>query len=102
VRRVPDGAILISHGPVYGILDETLRKKHVGCVALKDRVANLPNLRLYVSGHIHEAYGAEKHGDVLYVNACTCDSQYWPTQPPIVVDLDENGARHVPFAEWAT
>jgi Icc-related predicted phosphoesterase len=101
--QIPDDtAILITHGPAYGILDETLRRKHVGCVALKHRIAKLSNLRLYIGGHIHEAYGAEKHGDVLYVNACTCDSHYWPTQPPIVADLNENGARHIPFAEWAT
>lgn len=101
--QIPDDtAILVTHGPVHGILDETLRRKHVGCAALKDRAATLASLRLYVSGHIHEAYGAEKHGEVLYVNACTCDSQYWPSQPPIVVDLDERGTRHVPFSEWST
>lgn len=33
-------------------------------------------------GHIYEAYGAEKVGDVLHVNACICDAQYRPDQPP--------------------
>jgi len=97
-----DTAILVTHGPAYGILDETVRRKHVGCTALKARIEKVPNLRLHVCGHIHEAYGAEKHGDVLYVNACTCDSHYWPSQPPMLIDLDEQGARHVPFKEWAT
>lgn len=102
-EMIPDDtAILVTHGPVHRKLDETLRRKHVGCVALKDRIAKIPNLRLHVSGHVHEAYGAEKDGDVLYVNACTCDAQYFPDNPPIVVDLDEHGARHVPFAESDT
>lgn len=97
-----DTAILMTHGPVYGILDQTLRKVHVGCPALRRRISQLPNLKLYVCGHIHESYGTHTVDGVLHVNACTCDSQYWPTQPPIVVDLDEHGARHVPFSEWAT
>lgn len=101
--QIPDDtAILITHGPVHGILDETLRRKHVGCAALKARIENLPNLRLFMSGHIHEAYGAEKHGEVLYVNACTCDSRYFPEQPPIVVDIDDAGAQFIPFEEWST
>ena len=98
---IPDEtAILITHGPARGILDQTLSREHVGCPALKERVTRLSSLRLHISGHIHEAYGTRRMGGVLYVNACTCDSQYWPTQPPIVVELDDQGATQVPYSEW--
>jgi Icc-related predicted phosphoesterase len=91
--RIPDDTnILITHGPVYGILDLTLRREHVGCSALKARIEKLPDLRLYVSGHVHEAYGTESVGGVLYVNACSCNAEYRPLQPPIVVDLDDDHA----------
>lgn len=95
-----DTAILITHGPRYGVLDETLQKKHVGCAALAERIASLPQLRLHVFGHIHESYGVEKVGDVLHVNACICDALYRPVQPPMVIDILNGEYRHVPFAEW--
>jgi Icc-related predicted phosphoesterase len=94
--EIPDDSeILITHGPVYGILDTTLRKQHVGCVQLKDRLKTLEGLRLYVSGHIHEAYGTTEIDRTLYVNACVCNSSYRPIQKPIVVDLDESGAHTI-------
>jgi Icc-related predicted phosphoesterase len=83
-----DTEILITHGPVRGILDRTFRGEPVGCPELRARIEDLRQLRLHVCGHIHEAYGSERHGDVLYVNASSCDLKYRPTQPPIVVDLD--------------
>jgi Icc-related predicted phosphoesterase len=92
--EIPDDtAILVTHGPPYGIGDATQHGWHVGCPALKARTAQLPNLRLHVFGHVHEAYGAQRVGDVLYVNACSCDVLYYPRHPPIVVDIDETGAR---------
>lgn len=86
--EIPDDtAILITHGPVCGILDKTQRGEHVGCPALRRRIAQLSQLRLHVCGHIHEAHGKEVIDGVTYVNACVCNSQYWPSQSPIVVDL---------------
>lgn len=100
--EIPDDtAILVTHGQVYGVLDGTLRGHYAGDSALKARIARLLNLRLYVGGHIHEAYGTQMVDGVLYVNACSCDSQYWPSHPPIVVDLDETCAQHVPWQEWS-
>lgn len=82
-----DTAILITHGPVYGILDRTMDGSHAGCPALKARIEELVNLRLHVCGHIHEAYGTEQHGRTIYVNASSCDIHYSPSQPPIVIDI---------------
>ena len=38
-------------------------------------------------GHIHEAYGQQKVGETLYVNASSCTLQYRPIQKPVVVEL---------------
>jgi hypothetical protein len=48
----------LTHGPPFGILDETRNGSKAGCTSLN---AHLPSLRprLHVFGHIHEAHGAE-------------------------------------------
>jgi Icc-related predicted phosphoesterase len=92
---IPDDVdVLITHGPPYGILDLVPRKgwdENTGCEELRKRVekiAALGRLKLHVFGHIHCGYGVHEELDVKFVNASTCDEQYNPTQPPIVVDLD--------------
>ncbi len=86
--QIPDDtAILITHGPPYGMLDKNLSGEYAGDSVLKSRIAHLRRLRLHVFGHVHESYGTVKTADVTYVNACCCDRDYRPTQQPIVVDL---------------
>ena len=92
--EIPDDTeILITHGPVYGILDITSRNQHVGCAQLKHRLKTQDSLRLYVSGHVHEAYGTMENGRTLFVNACVCDHNYKPKQKPIVVEFDAANVR---------
>jgi Icc-related predicted phosphoesterase len=88
-----DTDILITHGPPNGILDEVERRfgiERTGCEELRSRVETLArfgNLRLHIFGHIHCAYGEDERFGVRFVNASTCDEQYAPTQPPVVIDL---------------
>lgn len=85
--------ILITHGPPYGILDLVPRKgwdENTGCEELRKRVeaiASLGRLQLHIFGHIHCGYGMHEEFGVRFINASTCDEQYAPTQPPIVVDI---------------
>lgn len=80
--------ILITHGPPFGILDETPRGDFAGCEELRERVEDLrENLKLHVFGHIHSGYGAAEKFGVRFVNASNCDEDYLPTNPPIVIDL---------------
>ncbi|HEY5257322.1 MAG TPA: metallophosphoesterase family protein [Candidatus Baltobacteraceae bacterium] len=81
-----DTAILITHGPMYGVLDETRAGEHAGCPALKARIAQLRQLRFHIFGHIHEAHGTQVVGSVLHVNASICDVDYVPNHEPIVLD----------------
>ncbi len=91
---IPDDIdILITHGPPHGILDEVPRKfgvENTGCEELRkrvDEIAQLGRLKLHVFGHIHCGYGVAEHSGVRFVNASTCDEDYRPIQPPIVIDL---------------
>ncbi len=88
-----DIEVLITHGPPHGILDQVPRQwgiEHTGCEELRKRVeeiATFGRLKLHIFGHIHCGYGTHEQLGVKFVNASTCDEQYNPTQPPIVVDI---------------
>lgn len=85
--------ILITHGPPNGILDAVPRSwgiDYTGCEELRKRVeeiASYGRLKLHVFGHIHCGYGVHEEYGVKFVNASTCDEQYDPSQPPIVIDI---------------
>ena len=88
-----DTKILITHGPPYGILDQssfadgTLRKEHLGCEDLMNRIKELKELDLHFFGHIHTPGGEQKHVDgVSFYNASICDEQYYPGNPITIVD----------------
>lgn len=92
---IPDDIdILITHGPPNGILDLVPRKgwdENTGCEELRKRVeaiAKFGRLKLHLFGHIHCGYGVHDEFGVKFINASTCDEQYNPSQPPIVIDLD--------------
>lgn len=88
-----DTDILITHGPPHGILDEVPRKywiENTGCEELRKRVETLAEfgkLKLHLFGHIHCGYGQDEQFGVKFVNASTCDEEYKPTQPPIVLEV---------------
>lgn len=93
-KLIPDDIdILITHGPPNGILDAVPRQwgiDYTGCEELRKRVEQITafgRLKLHVFGHIHCGYGTAEHFGIKFVNASTCDEQYNPTQPPIVIDI---------------
>lgn len=85
-RIPPDTDLLLTHGPPRGVLDRCADGRRVGCADLWDAVQRV-RPRLHVFGHIHESYGQVERDGVRYVNASTCDLDYDPVQPPVVVDL---------------
>ncbi|MCJ1407989.1 hypothetical protein MMC19_002061 [Ptychographa xylographoides] len=52
--------ILLTHGPPYGILDETSHGDNAGCENLLAAVGRC-RPRVHCFGHIHEGYGAERY-----------------------------------------
>lgn len=93
-KMIPDDIdILVTHGPPHGILDEVPRQywiENTGCEELRRRVEEISTkgrLKLHIFGHIHCGYGQKEEFGVKFVNASTCDEEYKPTQPPIVVEI---------------
>lgn len=81
--KIPeDTVVLITHMPAYGTLDnvEQGRQKQrfgVGCVHLKERIEELPNLKLHVFGHLHLDGGQTKaNGKYIAVNAAMATEEY--------------------------
>jgi Icc-related predicted phosphoesterase len=68
--RIPDDTdILVTHGPPYGILDQTPGSDHhEGCHQLFAAVQRVKPM-LHVFGHIHGAYGTVRADETLFVNA---------------------------------
>lgn len=86
---IPDGLdILITHGPVFGILDDTYSGMRVGCEELYKKVVKCKP-RIHVCGHIHWAYGMKDFNDTTYINASSLGENYRYENKPIVVDYND-------------
>lgn len=83
-----DTDVLITHGPMKGYLDMTLRGVSTGCPYLLEKSAEMTNLKLFVCGHIHESYGKFEFPDGgVFVNASTLNFNYNVQNKPIVVEI---------------
>jgi len=92
--KIPDDTdCLVTHGPPYGILDEITDPRlgdignPLGCRALRERIDQLPNLKLAVWGHIHSGHGIEKRDKTTFVNASYVNEQYNPDYSVNVVEV---------------
>jgi Icc-related predicted phosphoesterase len=89
-RGIPTSTnILLTHCPPLGILDRTIDGFNVGSESLSRRIKELPNLKYHIFGHIQEAYGVKKIGNVTYINASLLNEKYSLTNLPIVFDFEE-------------
>ena len=86
---IPDDTeVLITHGPPFGILDLPFGTgESAGCELLLKRVKEVKP-RVHIFGHIHGSYGKEQINGTLFVNACLCNEEYDPVNPPHVIDVD--------------
>jgi Icc-related predicted phosphoesterase len=86
---LPDTDIIVSHGPAYKQLD-FCPGGHVGSTALAYRISELKNLKLVVTGHIHESRGTLIQNGVLTVNAAICGIPYSDAvYNPITVEINK-------------
>ncbi|MDP2454152.1 MULTISPECIES: metallophosphatase domain-containing protein [unclassified Kaistella] len=67
--------ILVTHGPVGGILDGTTSNINAGCDDLLKTV-NKVKPKFHLFGHIHEAYGEEKVNETTFVNGSLLNEYY--------------------------
>jgi Icc-related predicted phosphoesterase len=88
-QRIPEGIdILISHTPVYGILDKVERVGSVGSTSLRSEVFDRIKPRLVVAGHLHLNGGLTKtENGIIFANAAICDEDYNPSREPIFLYL---------------
>ena len=83
-----DVDILVTHGPAKGFLDLTLRGDVTGCPYLLEKIAELTNLKLFVHGHIHEAYGRIDFPDGgVFLNASVLNANYVMSNLPHVIEI---------------
>lgn len=78
-----DTNILITHGPVRGILDLTVGGVYTGCPYLLEKIEELKVLKFHICGHIHEGYGkfVDSSG-ITFINASVLNHLYIMTNPP--------------------
>lgn len=81
-----DTDVLITHGPPFGILDETVYGKRTGCEELLLRVYQVKP-QYHIFGHIHEDYGSFAEGETTFVNASVLDDWYEMKNKPVILDL---------------
>ena len=66
LQHCPDGCILISHSPPFGLVDVTSRGEHKGSSAVRSAIERC-RPRLVVCGHIHDSWEQEEHLDATRV-----------------------------------
>ena len=82
-KLIPENTdILITHGPAYGILDRTIGNELVGCEDLLKRVQAIKP-KLFVFGHIHEAYGMKQVEGTDFINASVLNVKYQQVNAPV-------------------
>lgn len=88
---IPAGTdVLITHGPPLGEGDRTFRGERVGCQDLLHAIERV-RPKIHIFGHIHEGAGVTRGENTVFANASSCDLDYEPVNPPIVLDLHEDG-----------
>jgi len=88
-NSIPEGIdILVTHGPPFGILDETEEGVKAGCNILLHEIQNRIKPKYHISGHIHEGYGTKVVDGITFVNASSCDRRYRPVNRPIILEIE--------------
>lgn len=87
-QKIPDNTdVLIVHGPPFGACDKVFYgSENVGSKTLRQRIVDL-DLKLVVTGHIHEGYGIDKIDQTIVANVSHRDVDYRPVNEPMVFDI---------------
>ncbi|XP_050420013.1 metallophosphoesterase MPPED2-like [Adelges cooleyi] len=85
---IPEGVdILVTHSPPLGHGDHCWPGVRAGCVDLLVTVQERVKPKYHVFGHVHEGYGVTTDGNIIYMNASSCNLRYLPVNRPIVFDI---------------
>ena len=80
---IPEGLdILITHGPAFGVLDDTISGMRVGCEELYKKIFEVKP-KYHICGHIHFGYGMRELDGVTFINASSLGEDYEYHHKPI-------------------
>lgn len=79
--------IVITHGPVHGIVDVTPYGLNVGCEELYKKIIDIKP-KIHLSGHIHHSRGITEFNKTLFVNGCCLDERYQYSNKPFLIEYD--------------
>jgi Icc-related predicted phosphoesterase len=86
-QKMPgDIDLLLTHGPVYGILDSVINSTSAGCKNLLEKVMEV-RPKVHVFGHIHESYGITHKNGIKFINASLLNESYELVNQPIVFEI---------------
>ncbi|MGO1648313.1 MAG: metallophosphatase domain-containing protein [Sphingobacterium sp.] len=80
--------VLITHGPPFGVLDQTVYGLKVGCEELQAKIENIKP-RFHFFGHIHESYGQYSAQGTQFINASVLNEHYTLSNPPFLLQLTD-------------
>ena len=84
---IPDNTdILITHGPVFKVLDKTKKGQHTGCEDLLNKINEI-NPKVHICGHIHEDYGTAETAGIKFINASVLNEKYELKNKPVIFEL---------------
>lgn len=85
--KIPtDTDVLLTHGPVYGILDTLVNEQNAGDKDLLRKVLEIKP-KVHICGHIHESYGTLKRNGIRFINACILNESYEFVNKPLVFEV---------------
>ncbi|MBA3648411.1 MAG: metallophosphoesterase [Chitinophagales bacterium] len=86
-KLIPDDTdILITHGPIFNILDANVKGEHIGCRDLYHRILEVKP-KVHICGHIHEAYGVKEKFGIKFINASMLNEKYLLVNKPIIFEI---------------
>lgn len=89
-----DTDILVSHGPVFDILDYsppmgTWPAVKIGCSYMKDVVLNKVKPDIFICGHAHDSFGHKNVNGIDFYNVSILDGNYQFRNHPVTIDYDK-------------
>lgn len=94
--RIPNGVDgIVTHGPVFGILDSLMKfngqkceweEEHLGCPQLLKKVLKIKP-KFHIGGHIHPGFGSHIKDGILFFNAAICNDAYQVVNKPTVFEI---------------
>lgn len=82
-EKIPsDTDVLITHSPVYGVLDY-YDNIHYGSKELLEKISNL-NLKAHLFGHVHAQQGIKIIGTTLFSNGSVLNAEYSIVSPNVI------------------